>query len=355
MRGEVPTRGRPCHRDDLRRRRRALLRPHPPALAATPFRRSTSQVDNRGFRCCRGAAYVYRGVKDGRPSRDVVLVAHRTAAIDGVPCAVLAGSSNVHGRLAERTTEPLVQRRDRPGQRLVLRGGHRPLDARGKVTSAEGSWRAGADGARPGILMPAHPRVGQVGEPEYYSGRVRPGPLPSDRPVFGRSPAALGRTRWGPRSDSARTGRPSRPTSSTSAGSGPCSSRPRREGTSATRTIVSTHARVKAKPLRASSRSLRRGCGDANNHVECPNARARASRQRGQLLNKVPEVTLYFWVIKVLCTTVGETASTTSTDNVGPRASPTSTFITGALLIAALVFQFRAAATSRRSTGSRSC
>jgi uncharacterized membrane-anchored protein len=27
------------------------------------------------------------------------------------------------------------------------------------------------------------------------------------------------------------------------------------------------------------------------------------------LLSKVPEVTLYFWVIKVLCTTVGETAA----------------------------------------------
>ncbi|MGW3248082.1 hypothetical protein ACWDAS_36810, partial [Streptomyces sp. NPDC001070] len=25
--------------------------------------------------------------------------------------------------------------------------------------------------------------------------------------------------------------------------------------------------------------------------------------------NKVPEVTVYFWVIKVLCTTVGETAA----------------------------------------------
>jgi uncharacterized membrane-anchored protein len=28
-----------------------------------------------------------------------------------------------------------------------------------------------------------------------------------------------------------------------------------------------------------------------------------------QMLNKVPEVTIYFWVIKILCTTVGETAS----------------------------------------------
>ena len=28
-----------------------------------------------------------------------------------------------------------------------------------------------------------------------------------------------------------------------------------------------------------------------------------------RMLNKVPEVTVYFWVIKVLCTTVGETAA----------------------------------------------
>ena len=36
-----------------------------------------------------------------------------------------------------------------------------------------------------------------------------------------------------------------------------------------------------------------------------------------QMLNKVPELTLYFWVIKVLCTTVGETASDYLSDNVG--------------------------------------
>src|SRR6478752_7065508 len=35
------------------------------------------------------------------------------------------------------------------------------------------------------------------------------------------------------------------------------------------------------------------------------------------MLNKVPEVTLFFWVIKVLCTTVGETASDYLSENVG--------------------------------------
>ena len=30
---------------------------------------------------------------------------------------------------------------------------------------------------------------------------------------------------------------------------------------------------------------------------------------RREMLNKVPEITAFFWVIKVLCATVGETAS----------------------------------------------
>jgi uncharacterized membrane-anchored protein len=59
-----------------------------------------------------------------------------------------------------------------------------------------------------------------------------------------------------------------------------------------------------------------------------------------EMLNKVPEVTVYFWVIKVLCTTVGETASDYLTDNVGLGLTNT-TYITAALLTATLVAQFR--------------
>ena len=36
-----------------------------------------------------------------------------------------------------------------------------------------------------------------------------------------------------------------------------------------------------------------------------------------QMLNKVPEVTLYFWVIKVLGTTVGETAADLLNEKLG--------------------------------------
>jgi uncharacterized membrane-anchored protein len=60
-----------------------------------------------------------------------------------------------------------------------------------------------------------------------------------------------------------------------------------------------------------------------------------------QMLNKVPEVTAYFWVIKVLCTTVGETFADNLNENLGLGLTNTS-YIMGALLIAVLAFQFRA-------------
>jgi uncharacterized membrane-anchored protein len=58
------------------------------------------------------------------------------------------------------------------------------------------------------------------------------------------------------------------------------------------------------------------------------------------MLNKVPEVTLYFWVIKIMCTTVGETAADYLNDNLGFGLTWT-TVVTGVLLAVLLVIQFR--------------
>src|SRR3954463_10622684 len=60
-----------------------------------------------------------------------------------------------------------------------------------------------------------------------------------------------------------------------------------------------------------------------------------------RMFNKVPEVTLYFWVIKIMCTTVGETAADYLNDNLGFGLTNT-TYVAGALLVALLVAQFRA-------------
>lgn len=52
----------------------------------------------------------YRGVKDGRPLRDVVVVAHRAERIGGVPCAVVMSFRRSALRTEEWTPlEPAVR------------------------------------------------------------------------------------------------------------------------------------------------------------------------------------------------------------------------------------------------------
>jgi uncharacterized membrane-anchored protein len=64
--------------------------------------------------------------------------------------------------------------------------------------------------------------------------------------------------------------------------------------------------------------------------------RSRASA----LPSKVPEVTAYFWGIKVLCTTVGETAADFLNTNLDYGLTKTS-YVMSALLLLVLVAQFR--------------
>lgn len=59
------------------------------------------------------------------------------------------------------------------------------------------------------------------------------------------------------------------------------------------------------------------------------------------LLNKVPEITLYFWIIKILCTTVGETFADFLNVNLHLGLTNT-TYLMGGLLIVTLFFQFKA-------------
>jgi uncharacterized membrane-anchored protein len=62
-----------------------------------------------------------------------------------------------------------------------------------------------------------------------------------------------------------------------------------------------------------------------------------------QMLNKVPEVTVYFWVIKILCTTVGESFADYINATLGFGLTNT-TIVFSAALVAVLVAQFRARA-----------
>ena len=142
-----------------------------PATATTPPASSfTAHVDNPWFPLLPGTRYVYIGVKDGKRARDVGLVTHSTRTIASVPCVAVDDRLMLGGHLEERTTDWYSQ--DAHGNVWYFGEKTAELDRHGKVTSTEGSWLAGVHGAKPGVFMPAHPRVGQSARQEYYKGHA---------------------------------------------------------------------------------------------------------------------------------------------------------------------------------------
>ena len=87
------------------------------------------------------------------------------------------------------------------------------------------------------------------------------------------------------------------------------------------------------------SAASHRGLSAASQHCRAMNpsqtypaaaATAQTKWWARRMLNKVPEITLYFWVIKILCTTVGETFADNLNENLGLGLTNT-TYIMGAL------------------------
>lgn len=62
---------------------------------------------------------------------------------------------------------------------------------------------------------------------------------------------------------------------------------------------------------------------------------------QSNLYSKVPEITIFFWLIKVLCTTVGETAADFLNTSLNLGLTGT-TIVMGVILAIVLFFQFRA-------------
>jgi len=59
-----------------------------------------------------------------------------------------------------------------------------------------------------------------------------------------------------------------------------------------------------------------------------------------QMLNKVPQVTFFFWIIKIMATTVGETAADYLSETLKLGLTGTS-YVMGGLLLVLLIIQFR--------------
>ena len=127
-------------------------------------------VDNSWFPLIPGMTWEYRGVKDGQPSREIMVATSQTKTIQGVPCTVVSDKLYLSGALEERTLDYYAQ--DKDGNVWYFGEDTAELKPDGSVKSTEGTWLSGRDGAEAGIFMPADPQVGQSFRQEYYKGQA---------------------------------------------------------------------------------------------------------------------------------------------------------------------------------------
>jgi hypothetical protein len=138
------------------------------ALAGQGF---TTHIDNPYLPMKAGTRQVFREIDaQGHQTRDVVRVTHRTKRVAaGIIARVVRDTATQNGQVVEDTFDYYAQ--DAKGNVWYL-GEDTTEFENGKPVSKEGSWEAGVDGAKAGIVMLAHPRVGRRYKQEDYAGHA---------------------------------------------------------------------------------------------------------------------------------------------------------------------------------------
>ena len=125
----------------------------------------TTKIDNEYLPLKPGTSFVY----EGGTERDRMTVTHDTKKVMGVECVVVDDRAWEEGKLIEKTYDWFAQ--DKEGSVWYFGEDTKEYE-NGEVVSTKGSWEAGVDGAKPGIIMQAEPKVGQSYRQEYYPGEA---------------------------------------------------------------------------------------------------------------------------------------------------------------------------------------
>lgn len=128
-----------------------------------------SHIDNKYFTLKLGTIFTYReSTKDGVEEIKLV-VTHNTKKIMGVTTIAVQDTAWINDKLKEDTTDYYVQ--DKVGNVWYFGEVVNNYDD-GVLRDHNGSWEAGVDGALPGIIMQANPKIGDSYRQEYYKGKA---------------------------------------------------------------------------------------------------------------------------------------------------------------------------------------
>ena len=124
-----------------------------------------TRINNRYLPYKPGTRFHFEGVRGRTRQTDDEVVLHRTKRILGVLSTVVRDIVSEHGRAIERTDDWYAQ--DKQGNVWYM--GEDSFELKhGHFVKASDSWKSGVNGAKPGIIMPAHPRPGDAYRQEYY-------------------------------------------------------------------------------------------------------------------------------------------------------------------------------------------
>jgi hypothetical protein len=136
--------------------------PYAPKIDPANF---VARIDNRYQPYLPGTRFHFEGVRGTTPQTDDEVVLHRTRRILGVRSTVVRDTVSEQGKAVERTDDWYAQ--DKQGNVWYM--GEDSFERRhGRFVKASDSWESGVKGAKPGIIMPAHPRPGDAYRQEYY-------------------------------------------------------------------------------------------------------------------------------------------------------------------------------------------
>jgi hypothetical protein len=159
-----------------------------------------TRINNKYFPLRPGTTFLYRGKEQGRARRVSVFVTHKTKMIRGIRATVVLDQVLVGGKPEEKTFDWYAQ--DKHGNVWYL--GENSSDfVNGKWERSDGSWQAGVNGAKAGIVMKVNPRVGDVYRQEYYVGHAEDMAKVLSRSksvvvTYGRFEHALETSEWTP-------------------------------------------------------------------------------------------------------------------------------------------------------------
>jgi hypothetical protein len=141
-----------------------------PVFNAANFKKG-QEIDNKNLPYKPGTTFVYDTfTSDNQLEQiDTVKVTHQTKRIDGVKCTVVLDvvRDAETGEIIEKTHDYFAQ--DKSGNVWYFGEATKEFE-NGKPVGTEGSWKAGVNGAVPGIIMEAKPKVGDSYDQENAPG-----------------------------------------------------------------------------------------------------------------------------------------------------------------------------------------